>query len=213
MKKLSLFVVIALIFVVGTRITRAQNPTLDTREVLPIQTLQNNTEAEKEAIQKEMNAEREKTKQDITAKRGELKTKMEVLRESIKKEKNIAKAKTKTDIITGRENALNRFDQVVGNLTDLKDKINNQIAHLKTNNVDTTGAEAFIATSETRLNDLRARIVDAHTLFSASLNELTTADKTSLLNITNDIQSITNDIRDTLNNAIQSLKDSIINKK
>jgi len=182
-------------------------------KILPISTLNNDSETRKEEIKKEMESEREKIKNEIDAKRLDLKTKMETLKESIKNEKNTSKAKVKEDRIIVRENALARFDKMVSNMVDLKNKINTQIAYFDTKKVDTTGAKVFITTGEIKLNDVESKIVEAHALLSTSLNELTSDEKTTLQNLNTDIQNLINEIHNTLDNAVKSLKDSLISKK
>ena len=250
MKKLNLFSIIVLLFILGINNAKAENEASNngvacTMEAklcpdgssvsrtglncefalcpdslkkmdsnnLPLQTLQGDQGAKKEEIKQELEIEREKVSKDLEAERADLKIKMDALKASIKNEKNATKAKAKEDIISGREKALERFDKIVSNMSDLKDRINTQITYFKTKNIDTSGAEAFIATAETKLNDIKAKIVIVYSLFSNSLNELGTADKTTLQNTTKDIQDIVSEVRDILNNAVQSLKDSILNKK
>ncbi len=144
--------------------------------------------------------------------RAEMKVKMDALKDSIKNEKDKTKAKIKEAIITGRENALGRFDTVIEKTNSLKDRINDQISKLKTRGIDVGDAENLMATVETKLTEAQTKIVEVNTLFSDSIDVLSAEDKTNLKTLTEDIQNLLNDAHDALNNTVKSLKDTIKTK-
>ncbi|MCX6752654.1 MAG: hypothetical protein NTZ87_04135 [Candidatus Nomurabacteria bacterium] len=189
-KYLILFVVFAAVFTIGMKTVKAENSI--TPDVATI----------KQTVQAEIKATRDEAKQKIE----DLKTK-------IKNEKDVAKAKVAELRITGRENALQRFDEAVARIDDLKDKINVQIDRFSSKGMDTTDAKDFVATAETKLTDAKTKTGEAGVLLSASVSKLTADDKTKLKTLAEDIQTLIDDSHDALNNAIKSLKDTITVKK
>lgn len=179
-KYLSLFVVIAIMFVANVQITRASN----------------------EQGQGEITMER-KTVQN------QVRENFDKLRINIKNEKDAVMARNQEMRIVGREKALERFDTAVERINNLKDKINTRIANLEAKGVVVEGAKNFIATVETKLNVIDTKIIEINTILSASINELTLENKTQLRTLAQDTQTLIKEAHQALNDAIKSLKDNL----
>jgi hypothetical protein len=134
---------------------------------------------------------------------------MDALKAGLKNEKNKAKAKIKELRITGREQALMRFDAAVVRINDLKDKVNAEIVKLDASGIDTTDAKNFVATAETKLATAQSNIAQASTLLSGSTNQLSAANKTQLQTLAKDTQTLIVDAHQALNDAVNSLKDAV----
>jgi len=145
--------------------------------------------------------------------RAQAQTKIAALKASIKNEKDGIKEKIEELRITGRENALQRFDGAVEKINNLNDRVNAQITKLEGKGIDVTDAKNFEATVKTSIVDVKTKIADASTLLSTSIKELTAEDKANLKTLAKDIQTLLNDAHTALNSAVKSLKDAIAIKK
>ena len=152
----------------------------------------------KEEMQAEFKLKREALKNENDARREEIKQKMEDLREKIKEER-----------ITGREKALERFEAAVERMNTLKDRVNDYIIKLEAKGVDVANAKNFVATAETKLNAAVVKITEANTLLSASIDELTSEDKTKLRTLAQETQTLIKEAHQALNDAIKSLKEAL----
>ena len=152
---------------------------------------------------------RKELKQQIETTREEAKQKMRDLKEKVKGEKDTAKVKIKELRIAGREKALERFDAAVLRIDNLKGKISAQIVKFEARGVAVAKAKDFVATAETKLNEAKAKKIEANKLFSVSSEELTSENKTTLRTLTKEIQTLIKESHKALNNAVKSLRDSI----
>lgn len=171
--------------------------------------IRNEIKDKRDEIKTRMEVKREELKEKREAMREEAKQKMEDLKEKIKEEKDGAKAKIKELRIEGREKALERFDKAVERMTNLKDKILRTITTLKLKGVDVTGAEGFMATAETKLNEAKAKIAEINILLSISIKELTPENKTNLRTITKEIQTLVKETHNALKDSTKALKDAV----
>ena len=163
----------------------------------------------KEEMQAEFKLKREALKNENDARREEIKQKMEDLREKIKEEKDTIKAKIKEERITGREKDLERFEAAVERMNNIKDRVNDYIIKLEAKGVDVANAKNFVATAETKLNAAVVKITEANTLLSASIDELTSEDKTKLRTLAQETQTLIKEAHQALNDAIKSLKEAL----
>ena len=166
-------------------------------------------EVKKAKIKAEIKTKRETIHAEIKATRQEAKKEMEQLKAKIKEEKDVIKAEIKQTRITGRENALKRFDAKVLRISELKDKVNAQIVKLEAKGVDVSATEDFTETAETKLSDIKAKIAEANAILSNSIDKLTTENKTALRTIIKDIETLLNEARKSLSAGIKSLKEVV----
>mgnify|MGYP001564240338 FL=1 len=67
----------------------------------------------------------------------------------------------------------------------------------------------MIVTAEAKLADIKTKITEANALLSNSVDELTKDNKTTLRNLTQEIQTLVNEAHRSLNDAIKLLKDTV----
>ena len=201
-KYLVLFVALITTLAISANIAREKNDITTNTATEAKVTTKNQLKTRLEDMQKKNEIIREEAKQKI-----------QNLKVKIKEEKDAVKEKIKETRITGRENALQKFDAAVARVSSLSDKINSQITKLKAKGVNVINAENFMTTAETKLADAKTKIADANILFSNSINELTADKKATLKKLTQDIQTLLNDARSALNATIKSLKEALIIKK
>ncbi|MBI2631309.1 hypothetical protein HYW73_03835 [Candidatus Nomurabacteria bacterium] len=199
-KYLSFFAVLAMLFSFNVSAALAEENGGAVRDDLRLK---------REEAKKEWEAKRDTFRKEFEMKRGEAKAKMEALRASLKTERDAAKAKIKEARIVGREKALERFDGAVLRMTALKEKINSKITALKAKGVDTTGAEAFVATAETKIDEAKAKIAEANALFGTSIEKLSEENKTTLRTLTKETQALIKEAHKALGDAVKSLKDAV----
>ncbi len=154
----------------------------------------------------EVNAKIEKMKEGVKTLREEAKNKMEALKETLKNEKDEVKVRAMEVRIVGREKALERFDNAIEKMGDLKDRINSQITKLKAKGVDVANAESLMVTAETKLAEAKIKIVEINTLLAGSTNQLSTENKTRLRTLAGEIQTLIKETHQALNDVVKSLK-------
>lgn len=230
-KYLGLFVVLLVVGFVGVKIAGAENSNGEVPPTPPIigntnsptkplvrpkledgskiKELRKAMEDKKDSIKADFEAKREEMKTKIEALREEAKTKMEGLKNTIKSEKDAMKAKIKGLRIDSREKALQRFDGAIARVSEMKDKVNGQIAKFEAKGVDTTSAKAFVATAETKLDEAKAKTAEANTLLSKSIDQITTEDKTKLKTLAQETQTLIKEAHKALQGAVKSLKDAV----
>ena len=133
---------------------------------------------------------------------------MESLRESIKNEKDAAKVKIKENRITGRQNALDRFDKAIEKISVPEARVNALIEKMAAKGVDVAKAKSFMQIVEAPLIEAKIKISEANTLFSVSINKLNAEQKNNLKTITKDIQTLINTAHQSLDNAVKALKNA-----
>ena len=159
-----------------------------------------------QTLKQEVKEVKETVKADIEKIRTEAKVKMQALRSDIANEKDEAKAKIKNDRLVGRAKALDRFDQIIAQVTNLKDRLNARIAKIDATGTDTSAAKAFVATAQTKLDDAKAKVVEIDTLLTNSIDQISKNDKTKLKTLTQEAQSLVKDAHNALKDAVKSLK-------
>jgi|GEM_PF-2371819 len=133
--------------------------------------------------------------------------KMNALKIKVQTQVNKVKAKTQGDIITGREEALGRFDTAIQRVEDLKIKVENQVTKIESQGTTITDdIKGLSVTAESKLNDARAKVVEINTILAKSTNQLSKDDKTKLTTLTNDTQTLIKDAQGTLNNEVVAIK-------
>jgi len=162
--------------------------------------------------QGERNEVRAQMKERVEAMRMEAKQKMDALRVQIKGEKDAAKARIKELRITGREQALTRFDTAVERINNLKNKVDAYILTLEAKGLDTAEAKSFLATANAKLNDATAKIAEMNALLSASIDELSKENRTKLVTLAQDTQKLIREAHLALGDAVKSLKDAVRKK-
>lgn len=238
-KYLGLFFVFAVAFFINTQSIRAEEAgdvsgtsettlggTLNTGGILPPMQKGASAEARMKAQadiklkRQEMAGERKEKREEIKTNiedmrkknetiRAEAKMKMDALKANIKAEKDKKKATTQELRITGRENALKRFNMAIEKMLALTEKVNTQITRLKAKGVDVTSAASFEATAETKLTEAQAKIKEANTLFATSTDELSATDKATLKTLVTDTENLLKETHEALNQAIKSLRDAL----
>lgn len=217
-KYLGLFIVIAMALIINTSQVKATENREETNEKNEV-TLQGTGEAvvdyedsEKKIDDKEdelrlFKIEKEKIKEAIKQSREEVKNKMEVLKEKIKEEKNKAKAKIKEERISGREQALERFDEAVKRIDDLKAKVIDQVAKMEAKQTVVPSEIKDLSTlAESKLTTAKAKIVEVNNILASSINELSKENKTKLVALSQEIQTLIKDAHLALNNEIIGLR-------
>jgi hypothetical protein len=225
-KYLGLFVVLALVFVWNVQSLHAE----DGRDENEVETKNsaslNDSEREQENdigpddvksslqekrnfLKQEFETKKEEFKKQIESTREEAKNKFNALKEQIKSEKDAVKAKIKELRITGREQALGRFDDAVARIGELKNKVNTQISNFEAKGVDTTSAKSFVATADTKLTEAKNKVVEINNLLATSINELTLENKTKLRTLTQETQTLIVASHNALKDAIKSLREAV----
>lgn len=207
-KYLGLFIVLLLALVVNVNAIKAEDETSSDQKTTR-EELQKENREQRDVIKNERRDKIEEIKKQIEATREEAKQKMEALREKIKEEKNTIKAKIKEERVIGREKALERFDKAVEKISELKDKVSAQITKLEAKGVDVTNAKAFVIIAETKLTDTKTKIAEAHILLSTSIDQLSKENKTTLRNLTQEIQTLLKESHGALIDALKSLKNGV----
>ena len=196
MKKITILsFAIILTFSLNTIFARAQDTATSTQNSKKID-IQN----QRDTILSQIQTMRDATKQ-----------KMEDLKTQIKNGKNKAQVKIKTARIAGREDILNKFDEKISNINNLKDKINEQIKKMDAKNIETTDAKNFVSDSETKLTIAQGKVTEISALFVGSADILSTENKTKLKQYTIDAQNAIKDAHTALAKAVQSLKNKVVN--
>lgn len=221
-KYIGLFIVLLLAFVVNIKSTRAED-TQDAASAirdadraalqLKLGGGQNEKQAElkkqREVIRAEMEQKLEEAKIKIEALRQEAKTKFQALKESIKNEKDAAKAKMAELRITGREQALIRFDNAVSRMNSLSDKLSALITKLSAKGINTTEAESYLGTAKAKIADVSNKIAQMNALLAKSAGELTAENKTTLRTLAQDTQTLIKEAHSALISGVKSLKDQV----
>ena len=163
-------------------------------------------------VKEEIKTEKEKIKNQIEKIREETKQKIDDLKTKILSEKNKIKAKIEEKRITGREDALKRFDIAITKLDTLKNNVNEKITKFDTQEINTEKAKAQILIADEKIAEIKTKVSEASTLLSLSLNELTKENKTKLKQLTKDTQTLVKEAHLALNEAVKSLKEELKNK-
>lgn len=166
-------------------------------------------EAKRAEIETEIKAKRDEIQTEIKATREMAKAKMEDLKTKIKEEKDTAKAQIKEIRITGRENALKRFDTAVEKINNLKVRVGEQITKLAAKGIDTTNTENLVAAVDAKISIIGEKIVAANALFVISTDQLTAENKTALKTLTKEIETLIKDAHKALNDGVKALKDAV----
>lgn len=224
-KYIGLFVVLVVALSVGATVKAEDNAssnipvpvkTIDGKRVYPVEGGENEMRGavmgNPDMVRKEMEMKREKMQEEIKMIRDASVEKMKSLREEIKKEKDAMKKKTKEARVAGREQALERFTVAVERMNSLKDRVNENIVKFEVKGVDVTDAKKFVATIETKLSEVKAKVVEANTLLSTSIEQLTKEQKTKLRTLAQEAQTLMKEAHQALNAAIKSLKDNMKEK-
>ncbi len=216
-KYLSLLIVLLLVGTVGISAARAETSvSLDAQGEVKL----DGSGGKMQELRKEMQDKKMELKAGFEAKRQEMKTKweslrleakakMEALKEKVKEEKDAAKAKIKELRITGRENALARFDVAISRMSTLSDKVSLHITNLKAKDIDVTAATAFVVTADAKLEAAKAKTVAVNELLSKSVDQLTAEEKTKLRTLTQETQALLQDARQALKEAVKALKEAV----
>jgi hypothetical protein len=203
-KYISLLALLAIVLLPGTQILLAneQESGDDSREGTPKIEFKGEREEERDQIRANFGLR-------IETMRDKAKQEMEDLRTKIGEEKDEAKAKIKELRISGRENALGRFDQAVERMTALKERVNAKIADLEVKGVVVVDAKNFVATAETKLTDAKSKIAEINALLVVSIDELTLENKTKLRTLAQDAQTLIVAAHQALKDAVKSLRASV----
>jgi hypothetical protein len=193
MKKYSVLILVSIFtFFFGINITRADDSISPVNNIAPTETV--------------------KTADEVATSRASAEQKMQDLKDSISNEKNQSKAKLEMDRITGREEALKKFDGAVKKISDLDEKVNTEINNMEAQGVNVIEAKNLIAIAESNLNEANEQIAETEDLFSNSANELGVADKDNLKTLAGNIQNLVTESYQTLGNAIGALENTIQTK-
>lgn len=211
-KYLSLFFVLALGLFVNTQSARAEDGVkLSIDPEVKMETTSGNVQRVNADAQVNTTVQLKSgdNENEIKNLREKSKERMDVLRASLKTEKDSAKLQIKELRIKGRENALERFNKVIENITNVEVKVNAQIQKFKDRGVGVTSSVTLVAAAETDLNNAKIKITAATTLLSTSTNELTAESRTTLQGLVKEIQVSVNDAHKALVAAMKALRDSI----
>jgi len=153
---------------------------------------------------------REQIKTEIEKIRETAKLKMEDLKVKFQLEKNKVKAKLLEKRVSGREEALKRFDKAIERITNLKEKVNSQITKLDAKGIDTEKAKSVLATTDAKILEIKQKVAEVSTILASTTNELTKENKDKLRQLTKDTQDLIKETHATLSDAIKSLKTSVV---
>jgi hypothetical protein len=153
--------------------------------------------------------EDEATNSEIKITREEALKRMAELRASLKAEKNALKVKILEDRITGREKALERFDQAIERVENQKEKVEALIERFTAKGVETEKAVSLVTEADTKLYLAKEKTVEAHVLLSNSSEELTEEEKKVLQALSKEIQASIKTAHAKLNDAGKALKNAV----
>ena len=205
-KYLGLFLVLVMVLIVGTKVTRAISPLPDNNlPVLPAQSIKPGEGDNKIPVGGFMT-------QGVASLRIDAQLKMDNLKTKIAAEKNSITAKLELLRITMRGQALEKFDQAIERISGLDDDVNAKIADLEIKGVATIDGKNFATTAETSLSDAKNKITEINTLLGTSVSEITSADKTNLKTLTEDTQTLLKEAHQALSSAVKSLKNAVQTK-
>src|SRR6185503_13519930 len=125
-KYLSLFVVLAIVFAIGINVAKAEDSAVLKTD---------KTRADMEKLTDLTPEKRAEAKMKMETMREEAKKKLKTLKEQIKSEKDANLAKIKMARVAGRENAMQRFDEAVSRITNLKNRVAAEITKLQAKGV------------------------------------------------------------------------------
>ncbi len=216
-KYLSLLIVLLLVSGVGIRIANAIETTIDTHGEVELNDdskgkmddLRNKMKEQRMGLKTEFEAKRQEMKDKWVEMRMDAKAKMEALKSKIKEEKDAAKAKLKELRVTGRENALARFDVAIDRMDKLSDQVSLHITALGAKGVDVAAAQSFVVTAEAKLDAAKTKTIEANDLLSKSADQLTAEEKTKLQTLAKETHSLLQEARMALKDAVKALKDAI----
>lgn len=167
----------------------------------------------KENIVETTKIQREQIKQKIETLRENAKQQLENLREKINSEKNQAKAKIKETRIAGREQALEKFDNVVLKVQNSKEKSEAQIAKMEAQGiVIPTLVKDLSITAETKISEAKIKILETSGILTTSANELSKENKAKIVTLTKEIQILINEGQKASSDQVKALK-QILNTK
>ena len=167
------------------------------------QNLDQNTQNKIQGLKAQMDI----IKQKIQSLRDAAMQKLQGLKDKITNEKNKAKAKAKQDIVSGREEALVRFDDTIQRIEDQRTKVEKQVSKMEgQGTVISDEIKGLSVTAESKLNDARAKVVEINTLLAKSINQLSKEDKTKLQTLTKDTQGLIKDAQKALNDEVFGLR-------
>lgn len=164
------------------------------------------TNTEKEEIKGEV-----KSKIDIL--RAQAASKMDALKAKIKTETNKATAKIKEERLKSREQALIRFDIAIERVATFEGRVNVQMDKVAELGIDTTLAQTHVNTAHTKLEEAKTKVLEIHTMLAASTDEIKGENKTKLKTMITDAENLLKDSYKTLNDAVKALKDSVKAKR
>lgn len=122
--------------------------------------------AERDAMQEEALAKREAFRARAETTRTELKTQREALRADVK-------TKVGERIKSNLESILNRIGTTLETFSDLLGRMNNKVAELSAQGVDTSAATAAISTAEGSLDKAVVALAEARSVFAETLESET----------------------------------------
>ncbi|HEV7702523.1 MAG TPA: hypothetical protein VGO63_03740 [Candidatus Paceibacterota bacterium] len=221
-KYLSLVIVFVLIFVVGAKMTRAENgpsanagartdvkAQLHLGDTEKIKEFRKEQEGKRMELKAEMETNRAEWKAKIEAMRSDAKGKFEALRTGIMAEKDAAKAKIKEARLSIREKALERFGGAITRITGLKDRINTRISELEVKGVNVADAKAFMATAQAKLDAADEKTAEINAFLAVSIDQLSAENKAKLKTLAADTQTLLKEAHAALKDAIKSLKENV----
>ncbi|MBL4644285.1 MAG: hypothetical protein JKX80_00275 [Candidatus Pacebacteria bacterium] len=129
-------------------------------------------EARKEIL-KAARKERDEMRKDALEKREEFRGRAKDLRSDLKEHRKEFRSEIKTEvgqrIKAHLEGILNRVSNALEKFTDILDRVNNKLAELEANGVDTTDATRAAAIAEQAIQDASSTLADARTVFERAL--------------------------------------------
>jgi len=209
------FFISAFMFTLSTSFVLAEYDT-SKEEAVPVPTLYdsktNSDVLETEEIRREnkiraFKMERVEVKEKIETLREEAKQKMEDLKEKAKEVKDKTKAKIQEERLMGREQAIERFDNAVNRVEDLKYKVLTQVSKMEVKGMiipNTTKDLSVLA--EAKLSDAKIKIAEINTILASSTNTLTKENKAELNRLTQETQTLIREAHVILNDEIMELR-------
>jgi len=154
----------------------------------------------------------EQVKTEVEKIRDAASQKMLNFKVKIQAGKNKTKIEAGMAIISGREDALAKFDNAIAKLGILKDDVNTQIAKFELGGLKVENAKAEVDITTEKIAEAESKVADISTLFSNSASELFKDDKATLKQTAADIETLIQDAHSALNQAVLNLKEEMQNK-
>lgn len=156
--------------------------------------------------------EKETFEEKIKDFRKETKERFDIMREEIKKEKDSIKMKISEARLENREKALEKFNNALDRVKNLRNRLNEQIKKVEALKIDTTLAKANVAMVDEKLKKAEENIIKINTILATKPNEITPETKKLLKTLSKETEDLLKLSYGVLRDTVKSLKEPIKNR-